>query len=195
MRNRKMSVSVAGNFEEMIQAIAIRTAVYVGEKGWSFKEEWDGNDFTCTHLLARVEGEPAGTLRIRYFADFAKVERLAVLPDYRQKRYGRRGVAFEIGDYAIEFLLRKGFRRIYGHALEDLVPFWTKIARGHIGPMENGTFECAGKTVVAVFGELPKSEDPITLESGHYLIVRPEGQWDQPGYWEVNSNQALQGEK
>lgn len=184
MKNSRLSVSVAGNFEELVQAVSIRTAVYVGERGWPFKEEWDGNDFTCTHLLARVDGEPAGTMRIRYFADFAKIERLAVLPHYRQKRYGRMGVAFELGDYGVDFLLRKGFTRIYGHALEELVPFWTKMSRGTLSPMEEGSFECAGKTVIAMFGELPSTPDAITHESGHYMIVRPEGHWDRPGYWE-----------
>lgn len=84
----------------------------LAKKVGPFKEEWDGNDFTASHLLARVNGEPAGTLRIRYFGGFAKVERLAVLPKFRQKRYGRMGVAFELGDYAIEFLLRKGITRV-----------------------------------------------------------------------------------
>ena len=185
MKNEKMSVAVSANFDEMIQAIAIRAAVYVGERGWKFSEEWDGNDFTCTHLLAHVDGEPAGTLRIRYFNGFAKVERLAVLPAFRQKRYGRRGVAFELGDYAIEFLQRKGYRHLYGHALEELVKFWTKIARGVIAPMENGTFMCGDKAVVAVFGELPEPKNPITIESGHMVLVRPEGKWDEPGYWET----------
>lgn len=185
MKNTQMNVCVASNFEEMMQSIAIRSAVYVGENGWKFSEEWDGNDFSCTHLLARVDGEPAGTLRIRYFRDFAKVERLAVLPQFRQKRYGRRGVAFELGDYAIEFVQRKGYRKLYGHALEELVPFWTKIARGVIAPMENGTFNCGDKKVVAVFGELPEPQDPLTLDSGHLVLVRPEGHWDKPGYWEL----------
>lgn len=186
MRNSQMTVGITTDFNEIIQAIAIRAAVYVGEKGWPFKEEWDGNDFTSTHLLARVDGEAAGTLRIRYFADFVKVERLAVLPQFRQKRYGRKGVAFELGDYAIEFCLRKGFNRIYGHALEELAPFWGKIGRGHVVPIDGADFDCAGKRVVAMFGELPPASDAITKDSGHYVIVRPEGQWDRPGYWENN---------
>ncbi|WP_152426825.1 GNAT family N-acetyltransferase [Paramagnetospirillum caucaseum] len=61
-KNNQIQVKIAGGIEEMVQAIAIRSAVYVGERGWSFKEEWDGNDFTATHLIATVNGDPAGTM-------------------------------------------------------------------------------------------------------------------------------------
>ncbi|MBC7907051.1 MAG: GNAT family N-acetyltransferase [Rhodospirillaceae bacterium] len=185
MQNAQIQVAIASGFDEMVQAIAIRSAVYVGEKGWSFKEEWDGNDFTCTHLLAKVGGESAGTLRIRYFGDFVKVERLAVLPHFRQKRYGRKGVAFELGDYAIDFCLKKGFRRIYGHALEELVPFWQKIGRGHITPLDGASFSCGDKAVIAMFGELPPDPSAITKDSDPYITVRPEGHLDRPGFWEL----------
>jgi len=34
---------------------------------------------TATHLVGYVGAEPAATLRLRYFGDFVKIERLAVL--------------------------------------------------------------------------------------------------------------------
>ena len=184
MNNSLMSVAVASDFNEMTQAIAIRAAVYVGEKGWPFKEEWDGNDFTATHLLGRVQGEAVGTLRIRYFGDVAKFERLAVLSNYRQKRYGRMGVAFELVDYAIDFVQRKGFNRVYGHALAELVPFWNRITRKTLQPLADGSFDCSGKEVVPMFGEFPPLTDVIDPMVDHQVTVRREGEWDQPGYWE-----------
>lgn len=184
MQNNPMSVNVVSDFNELIQAVAIRAAVYVGEKGWPFKEEWDGNDFTATHLLARVSGEAAGTLRIRYFGDFAKVERLAVLPKFRQKRYGRRGVAFELGDYAIDFLLQKGINRFYGHALAELEPFWNKIFRNQATVIDKDGFDCAGKKVLAMVAEMEPQPSALHASSDPYVIVRREGHWDRPGYWE-----------
>ena len=183
--NTRLSVSVARGFDEMIQAIAIRASVYVGEYGWPFEEDWDGNDFSCTHLLARVDGQPAGTLRIRYFHDFVKVERLAVLPKFRRSRYGSKGVALELGDYAYEFCTRKGFHRFYGLSAEHLTHLWKGMAKGHLFPMDGETFELHGKPVVPMFGEAPPASDEITHTSGHMLIVRPEGDWDRPGYWEA----------
>lgn len=184
-KNQRMSVSVATGFDEIVQAISIRAAVYVGEQGWSFKEEWDGNDFSATHLLARVDGDPAGTLRIRYFQDFVKVERLAVLPQYRRSRYGHRGVALELGDFAYDFCRRKGFSRFYGLSAEHLTHLWRGMAKGYLAPMGDDYFDLAGKPVVPMFGEAPPAPDAIKHDSGHFIILRTEGQWDKPGYWEM----------
>jgi len=190
----QISVSVAKSFDELVQAIAIRSAVYVGENGWSFSEEWDGNDFTSTHFLARVLGEPSGSLRVRYFQDFVKFERLAILPQYRQKRYGAKGVAFALVDAATDFCLKKGFTRFYGHALKDLVAFWSKCGRGVMKPMTDQEFECNGKIVVPMLGELARTPDSLTLESGHLVLVRPEGHWDEAGYWErLSPDEAAAG--
>lgn len=184
-RNAQIEVKVASGFEEMLQAIAIRSAVYVGEKGWPFREEWDGNDFTATHILAKVNGDAAGTMRVRYFGDFVKIERLAILSHYRQRRYGARGVAWALGEFALDFCRRKGFTRFYGHALEELVPFWNKLSGGFLQPMDGeDPFDCSGKKVVPMFGIAAPYPDAIDHESGHMVIVRPEGEWDKPGYWE-----------
>ncbi|WP_040476266.1 GNAT family N-acetyltransferase, partial [Paramagnetospirillum caucaseum] len=126
-------------------------------------------------------------MRIRYFADFVKIERLAILPHYRKSRYGARGVAWALGEFALDFCRRKGFTRFYGHALEDLVPFWNKLSGGFLLPMPGeAPFECSGKMVVPMFGETEAKSDAITHDSGHYVIVRPEGNWDSPGYWELS---------
>jgi len=180
-----ITVDVARTFDDVIQAIAIRSAVYVGENGWAFSEDWDGNDFTCTHMLAKINGNSVGSLRIRYFGDFVKCERLAVLPNFRQKRYGGRGVAWELCDAGIEFCREKGFTRFYGHSLVERVSFWSKIGRGAMKPMSDETFDCNGKPIVPMCGDLPPHPNRISLASGHYVIVRREGQWDKPGFWEA----------
>jgi GNAT superfamily N-acetyltransferase len=192
MTNR-ISVTVARSFDDIIKCVAIRSAVYIGEQGWTFKEDWDGNDFVGTHMIACVDGDPAGSIRIRYFGDFAKCERLAVLPQYRQRRYGGRGVAFELCDAGINFCLQKGFTKFYGHSLKELVPFWSKIGRGAMKPYPGAEIDCNGKTIIPMYGELPPVPGAISHESGHYVIVRPEGKWDEPGFWEPEAQaQAAQ---
>ena len=68
-----LSVKIARSFEDLARAVAIRGAVYIGEQECPYDEEFDGNDFSATHLIGYVGDEPAGCMRIRYFADFAKV--------------------------------------------------------------------------------------------------------------------------
>jgi GNAT superfamily N-acetyltransferase len=191
MKN-KISVHIARSFEEVIKAVAIRAIVYIGEGGWAFNEDWDGNDFCGTQMYACVDGEPAGSLRIRYFGDFAKLERLAVLPRYRTRRFGSRGVAFELCDAAVNLCLKKGFTRFYGHAYADKVSFWSKIGRGGIKPVPGAEVDYGGRKLIPMFGELPPDPDAITATSGHYVIVRTEGKWSEPGGWELSGENAAE---
>lgn len=79
-----MTVRVARTFEDMAKIFSVRTATYMTEQLCSYDEEFDGNDFSGTHLLGEVSGEPAGCVRVRYFGSFAKIERLAVRPEFRR---------------------------------------------------------------------------------------------------------------
>ena len=70
----RLSVTVARSLEDMMRVMTIRSAVYMAEQECPYDEEFDGNDFSATHLIGYVGNEPAACLRIRYFADFAKIE-------------------------------------------------------------------------------------------------------------------------
>jgi predicted GNAT family N-acyltransferase len=77
--------------EQLDRALAIRRAVFVVEQGVSEGQEFDGRDAEAEHLLALLDGEPVGTMRLRLFdhARIAKIERVAVLPDSRGRRVGQ----------------------------------------------------------------------------------------------------------
>ncbi len=177
----RIIVCPVSGWDDLMKVMAIRAAVYIGEGGRSYRHEFDGNDHHATHMLATVDGEPAGCCRIRYFGDFAKPERLAVLPKFRLGRYGKRGVPYELALSAFEFCAKKGFRTVYGHAVEHLVSFW---ARFGTAPMDNGEFEIEGYKCVAMSGPLRPPEGAIGLNSGHLVLVRTEGHWDRPGVLE-----------
>jgi predicted GNAT family N-acyltransferase len=76
---------------EIEQALAIRRAVFIEEQGVSEALEFDGLDREARHLLASVDGEPSGTLRMRLVerGRVAKVERVAVLAPCRHLGIGR----------------------------------------------------------------------------------------------------------
>ncbi len=171
--NDPFEVRVASTTEEMMQAMAIRSAVYIGEQQSPYFEEFDGNDFSATHVLCVRDGEPVGTLRIRYFADFAKPERLAIL-----RRYRGGGAADIIVRFAIDLCSRKGYRKLYGHAQKRLLPFWGKFG---FRPMADGEFHFSDHEYVAIECDLLPRSDRLTLNSGHLKLIRPEGRWDAPG--------------
>src|SRR6266700_4942311 len=80
---RSTSIHVARSLSDLMQVVAIRAAVYLAEQNCPYDEEFDHNDFCAMHLIGSVGNEPAACMRIRFFAEFAKLERLAVRREFR----------------------------------------------------------------------------------------------------------------
>ena len=79
-----VSVYVVRSVDEFVAVMTVRGRVFQDEQACPYEEEFDGNDLSgATHLLARYKGEPVGVMRLRWFADFAKAERCAVLKTRR----------------------------------------------------------------------------------------------------------------
>jgi len=84
-----VTTSLAGRMEDTLQAFAVRAACFIGEQDVPYSEEFDGQDFGATHLVAHLRNEPVGALRIRWFQSFAMPERLAVMQRFRGHQVGR----------------------------------------------------------------------------------------------------------
>jgi predicted GNAT family N-acyltransferase len=173
VQTSRFQVHIGGSGDEVQKAFAIRAAVFMAEQACPYDEEFDGNDHTATHVVGLVDGEPAATLRIRYFAEFVKIERLAVLPRYRGTL-----IAKEVVEAAISFCRRKGYRRMYGHAQKRLLSFWGRYG---FRPIDGADlFNFSDHEYVEVEGELPPHASAITTRSGPAVFLRPEGRWDVP---------------
>ncbi len=106
---RSTSIHVARSLSDLMQVVAIRAAVYLSEQTCPYDEEFDGNDFCAMHLIGSIDNEPAACIRIRFFAEFAKMERLAVRHEFR-----RTSLAFDMVRAAKELCRIKGYTKIYG---------------------------------------------------------------------------------
>ncbi|MBI1255165.1 MAG: hypothetical protein GC196_12560 [Hyphomonas sp.] len=51
--------------EDYQQAMIPCAAVCMAGQDCPYQEEYDGNDFSCTHVLVREGARPAGTCRMR----------------------------------------------------------------------------------------------------------------------------------
>jgi predicted GNAT family N-acyltransferase len=182
-RGPRVEVRIGRGSDDMLMVYAIRSAVFLAEQDCPYSEEFDGNDHCATQFLGFVDGEPACCLRARYFGDFVKLERLAV-----RKRYRKTRVSFDVVRAAVEHVRRKGFRRIYGHAREGLEKFWAHFGAKPLSPGKSFVFSDYRYT--EMFAEYEERPDAITLESGPYVIVRPEGDWDRPGILENSADRA-----
>lgn len=171
-RPNVVTTKVAHTIEEMMQAFAVRAAVFLSELACPYTEEFDGNDFTATHFLGYVGREPASTCRIRYFADFAKLERVAVRQEFRKS-----GVAGKMIGFALDLCRQKGYRRLHGHCEEHLLPFWQKFG---FQPIDADRFVILGHEYIEIECPLQPHPDPIEIGKDPMLFIRPEGAWDEP---------------
>jgi predicted GNAT family N-acyltransferase len=76
--------------EDLETCLAIRREVFVQGQKVPEEIEIDGLDPECTHFMARVDGDPVGTARLREVNGVAKAERVAVLASWRGYGIGRR---------------------------------------------------------------------------------------------------------
>lgn len=83
-----LTITEAITDRDRAACIALRTTVFVQEQGVSPAEEIDGRDGDALHLLASLDGQPVGTLRLRFPGDTVKVERVCVLAEHRGKNIG-----------------------------------------------------------------------------------------------------------
>jgi predicted GNAT family N-acyltransferase len=173
----QISVRVARTIDDFMRAAVIRGAVFIGEQKCPYDEEFDGNDFTATHLIGYVGSEPAGCLRIRYFSDFAKLERLVVRREFRSS-----GLARRLVDAGVEFCRTKGYTRMCTYAQKRLVKFWGKCGFS--------TSNAARELVFSDFDYVEMTCDtsrvarPVSFETDPYVVIRPEGAWQEPGVLE-----------
>jgi predicted GNAT family N-acyltransferase len=176
-KSHDLSVTLARSLEDVMRVMTIRSAVYLAEQECPYEEEFDGNDFSATHLIGYVGNEPAACLRIRYFADFVKMERLAVRREFRKTR-----LAFKVVRAGIELCRTKGYRKIYGHSQKRLLNFWGRFGfRPYEGARE---FVFSDFDYIEVALDMTPHPQAIAIGVDPYIMIRPEGRWHVPGILE-----------
>jgi len=172
--DQDVSITVVRSIEDFMRMVAVRSATFVAEQNCPYEEEFDGNDFSASHLLAYVGKEPVGCLRIRYFAGFAKLERLAVRHEFRSRHIGTR-----LMKAGVEFCRAKGYRRIYGRAQKDLLNYYVNMGWKQLeGSSE---FFFSDYAYIEIVIDTDPSPTAIALGVDPYVLMRPEGRWDRPG--------------
>lgn len=146
-------------------ARAIRKHVFIEEQECPPEEEWDGHDDTSRHVLGWVEGEAVATARWRTVPHdediVAKLERFAVLPEYRGEGYGT-----QLVQAVLEDARRAGFSTFVVHAQSHLEAWYEEFGFASTGRR----FEEAGLPHVEMRKETPpdgsKTEAPPSSPEG-----------------------------
>lgn len=111
---------------DLEQALAIRRKVFVDEQHCPPDLEY-ANDDVATHFLATLNGEPCGAARWRKTENGIKLERFAVLPQYRGKGVGAHLVQAVLND------LPSSNEKIYLNAQLSAVDFYRRFGFVPVG--------------------------------------------------------------
>ncbi len=179
-----ITVRIVQDFESFQKVVAVRSAVFMSEQDCPYIEEFDGNDLNATHLLALIGDEPVATLRIRWFANFGKIERVSVLPKYRGEPVVKVLLA-----HTYELAGRKGYRRMLAQFQKRLAQMWLHVMHCHLRPNRK-EFSFSGYEYVEAEIPLPRHPETINIDTDPYVIIRPEGDWDRPGVLDQESGKA-----
>ncbi|HEY9860901.1 MAG TPA: GNAT family N-acetyltransferase [Candidatus Obscuribacterales bacterium] len=88
MANLKLAVVAYAEAKTLIQTI--RHLVFQVEQGVTPALDFDGLDSESQHIVASINGHAVGTTRLRHLDErTVKIERLAVLPEFRNQGIGR----------------------------------------------------------------------------------------------------------
>lgn len=113
---------VIGTAKDMEAAFEIRRKVFVIEQNVPANEEYDEYEPQCIHFLATYNKVPCGTARIRKTENGFKLERFAVLKEYRGMHVG---AALVNACLSHEWLQEPGLY-VYMHAQEHALDFYAK---------------------------------------------------------------------
>lgn len=109
--------------QSLLDCITIREKVFIEEQQVPIGIEQDGKDNESGHILLWTEEIPVGTLRYRQTEEGIKLERIAVLKEYRGRHLGK-------------LLIREGIRAvrmneleapIYIHAQQQAAQFYASL--------------------------------------------------------------------
>ncbi len=129
MMTGKISIEQIFEDADLEIAFEIRRIVFILEQKVTEKEEFDEFDMNCEHFLGYYGIDPAGTARMRTTEKGVKLERFAVLPEFRRKKVGS-----EILKRLIEEAKMHKPEMIYLHAQTEVRRFYEKhgfAAEGH----------------------------------------------------------------
>lgn len=176
---KNIDISIATTIEDLYEMINVRKSVFVEEQNIPESKEFDGNDFTGTHILAKINNQTIGAMRIRYFGDFVKFERMAVLKEHRNQV-----VSEQIMQAGIDFVSQKGFRTIRGLCKKELLPRWEKSGYEEIKGADH--VKQNGIELIQIAYKIPENPHAIKLTDHPSILNKLEGNWQKAERSEKN---------
>ena len=117
-----IKIRLAKNNNDLKDIFKIRKIVFIKEQKVPINEEIDGFDEDSKHIIALYKNSPIGCARIRFIGKKAKLERIAILKNYRGKGFGK-----NIVEYLIKYSKNKSAGEIVMNAQFYLADYYKKF--------------------------------------------------------------------
>lgn len=178
--HNRVRTEVVTTYEQLLHAFAIRAICFMEEHGVKARQTFDGNDYQATHFIVYAGEEPVGTVRVRWFRDFAKFERASFRQAWRKP-----DVIRSSANFVFDHVARKGFDKVVTHAK----PKYARIWRAMLGfrPMDGkgpAYFEGHDEPYVELVKHLSVPGNAISERTDAAVLFRIEGHWDAPSQFE-----------
>jgi hypothetical protein len=173
-------VQIVTTAEQLLHAHAIRAICFMEEHGVTARQTYDGNDYQATHVIVYAGEEPIGTARIRWFKDFAKMERTSFRKDWRDVRTIKR-----CADFIFEHIARKGYDQVITHAKPKYARLWrTMLGFQNVVGKEPLHFDGHDEPYQELIKPLNAPSDAISTATDTAVLFRIEGYWDAASEFE-----------
>jgi hypothetical protein len=173
---RKYHWRVVRSQNDFLRAMAVRAACFDDCERLPCDRLFDGNDLCATHIIVFADEEPVGTVRIRWFNGFAKLERTGVRPQFRDSP------ALRIrAEYTHRHIAMKDYPIAITHAEQKYATLWRRSLDYRINP-DKPAFRVAGHDAdyVELVKQLPKLNSAIDANSDVMALGRIAGERESP---------------
>ena len=131
--------------EDILEIKKIRKTVFTDELNISQSYLMDEYDITCEQFLIKNDNLTIGTLRLRKENNAIKLERMAILPEFRKMSFGLRTI-----DEVKKYCMTKNESKIFLDSIYDVRGFYRKCGFGEMGTV----FERVGIPLIRMELEL-----------------------------------------
>jgi hypothetical protein len=180
--NNMIRAEIVKTEEQLRHAYAIRAICFMEENGVLATQAFDGNDLQATHIIVYAGDEPIGSQRIRWFKDFAKIERSAFRKAWRHPRNLKM-----VADFVFAHIARKGYNHVITHAQPVYARLWRSVLGFKIVEGRAPTYFAGhDEPYIELIKVLDVPENAITPDTDPTVMFRVEGEWDTVSRFESN---------
>ena len=181
LSHNSIRAEIVTTYEQLLHAHAIRSICFMEEHGVKAAQTFDGNDYQATHVIVYADAEPIGTLRIRWFKDFAKFERTSF-----RKAYRNIPTLKLCADFAFCHVARKGFDKVITHAQPKYARLWRMVLGFKNAEGKKPVyFEGHDEPYIELVKHLTPPHNAISESTDSMILFRTEGFWDAPSQFEA----------